>query len=150
MHARVALPAEPAWNELEIEERLPHPSAPMEEQVDALRGIKRLSDCELPDGFRLVWAVPRQMWIEQQVRWAIVLGFTQVGRDEVLHVSRYEPHIPDGIQMRWAMGDFARDLSVAGYAVKDGLAAVPDEDRSKPRKRQALSTQDRMLLGMIQ
>jgi hypothetical protein len=144
------LPVEPMWNQPEPEPLMPHAKASIEERMDVRRkwGMKRLVDCSLPDGFRLVTVRPKQMWIEQQVRWAFMLGFVQRGRAEVLHVARYESNLPDALQMQWALGDFIRNLTVAGYEVSRGISlADPVKKRVLPVR---LPTYERMQLGMVQ
>jgi hypothetical protein len=104
----------PVWNEIDSEwEERPRGT---EELVQFRRRKKRLVDCELPEGFRLVTPEPRQFWLGTQVRWGFCLGWAKRDRfgnavgEECFHVARYEPGISDEVQLRWAVDDFTREL----------------------------------------
>jgi hypothetical protein len=102
------------WNDTD-DERDERPRN-FEEQVEMRRGKKRLEDCELPEGFRLVTPQPRQFWMINQLVWAFKLTWARVdrngvrGQDEYEHVARYEQRISDEVQLRWALDDFSREL----------------------------------------
>jgi hypothetical protein len=100
----------PMWNDVE---NVPDPSArSMDEQVEMRCKTKRLRDCELPEGFRLVTPIPRQYWIESQLRWGFELAF-----GEHRHVARYLMQVADDVQMQWAIQDFTAELLFKGVAL---------------------------------
>jgi hypothetical protein len=73
---------------------------------------KRLADCELPGGFRLITRTPRQYWLEQQLRWSFELAF-----GEHRHVARYLQQVSDEMQMQWAIHDFTAELIFKGVSL---------------------------------
>lgn len=106
------------WNDPESprEPRVRH----LDELVDLRTHSKRLQDCELPGGFRLVTSTPKQAWVDHQLVWVFVLGWAPVdiqGRrwteDRYLYVARYHQFVPDEMQIGWAIQDFTRELEVA-------------------------------------
>lgn len=106
--------AQPMWNEMPAEHEPWMRTA--EEQVEARRKFKRLPDCELPEGFRLVSPRPKQYWMGNQLVWGFCLAWARVkngvrGADEYLHVARYYPTVSDEPQMRWAIEDFTAELA---------------------------------------
>jgi hypothetical protein len=79
---------------------MPHTT---EQRVDAARNKPRLHECNLPDDVRLV-----DMYKQQSIRGLLVRTFTLIYEGDkrigpVTHVERYEPTIPDHIQMNWAI-----------------------------------------------
>ena len=91
-----------------------------DDQVEMRLHTKNLSQCELPDGFRLVTPKPKQAWIDHQVRWVFILGWAPVdiqGRrwceDRYISIFRYCETVPDEIQMQWAVQQFTRELTEA-------------------------------------
>jgi hypothetical protein len=81
----------------------------MDDQVEMRMKSKKLVDCTLPEGFRLVTPQPRQYWMEQQLRWAFEIAY-----GDYKHVARYIQQVSDEIQMEWAMADFTAELMFAG------------------------------------
>jgi hypothetical protein len=119
------------WNETDAEwDERPRN---IEEQVELRRTRKRLEDCELPEGFRLVTPKPKQFWMSSQVRWGFCVAWAKVdgqglrGADEYFYVARYEPGVTDEVQMRWALDDFSRELDVAGRKVHGAGQAKGDK-----------------------
>lgn len=106
------------WNEPDA--RDPDRPRDADEHLEQRRHRKRLKDCSLPEGFRLVTPEPKQFWLDGQVRYAFQLawGFVDAnGRrigDEWNQVFRYEEGIPDDFQIQWAVEDFGRELEAAG------------------------------------
>lgn len=104
----------PMWND--YDEKPEKKFREMEELVAIRAKAKRLADCSLPEGIRLVTPHPRQFWIENQMVWGFCLAWGQVdrlgnrGKDEFYHVERYDQRIPDEVQMGWALEAFSTDL----------------------------------------
>lgn len=90
----------------------------MEELVEQRHKAKRLADCALPEGIRLVTPHPKQFWMGHQMVWGFCLAWGPVdrignrGKDEFYHVERYDQRIPDELQMQWALEAFSTDLGV--------------------------------------
>lgn len=105
----------PMWNE--PDNRPDVICREIEQQVDIRARAKRLVDCALPEGFRLLTPRPKQFWIGQQVVWGFCLAWGQVdrmgnrGKDEFYHVERYDCRIADEVQMEWAITEFSVDLA---------------------------------------
>src|ERR1700748_1642611 len=89
----------------------------IEEMVEARHKAKRLVDCSLPEGLRLVTPRPKQFWIHNQLVWGFCLAWGQVdrlgnrGKDEFWHVERYDWRISDEMQMQWAVTEFMSELA---------------------------------------
>lgn len=106
----------PIWNE--YDDQPDEVCRNIEDQVQMRTHNKRLQDCELPEGFRLVTQQPRQFWIEKQM----TLGFCLAWRGvhvEFMYVARYSPQVRDEVQMSWALDEFTRELEEAGMNPKD-------------------------------
>jgi hypothetical protein len=100
----------PMWNDVD---NIPDPKArSMDEQVEMRCKTKRLADCELPEGFRLVTKTPRQYWLDQQLRWSFEIAF-----GEHSFVARYDQQVADDIQMQWAIADFTAELLFKGVSL---------------------------------
>jgi hypothetical protein len=98
------------WNDVE---NVPDPSARnMDEQVEMRCKTKRLADCELPEGFRLITRTPRQYCLDSQLRWGFKLAF---GEHEF--TARYLMEVADDVQMQWAIQDFTAELLFKGVAL---------------------------------
>lgn len=127
----------PMWTDPDTQEQQPI-CRRIEDQVEMRRKTKRLCDCELPDGFRLVNREPQQFWINSQVVWGFSLGYAPMDMkgnpqpDQYRHVARYEPGIGDEPQMRWALDDFTRELEAVGVrlgSVKEHLPTPQTSSR---------------------
>lgn len=92
-----------------------------ESRIHIRRRTKLLTECRLPKGFRLMVPRPRQVVMDGQARWAILLAWCPDGQDEMVYAHRYEAHIPNDIQMAWALKDFAVELE------KEGIQVVLDD-----------------------
>lgn len=90
----------------------------IEEMIDQRRNRKKLADCELPNGFRLVNREPKQIPMEGQLRWAFVLAWAPKGKDEYFSVHRYEQAMSDEVQMGWAIEEFSKELQDAGVSIE--------------------------------
>lgn len=96
----------------------------VEAQVEMRIRAKRLSDCGLPQGFRLVTPEPRQFWMNSQLIWAFqleYLGDSQPRR----FVMRYHQQVSDETQMRWALEDFTGELVMTGLKLGDLKEFLP-------------------------
>lgn len=106
------------WND--VEGARDPGAASMDEQVEMRCKTKRLADCELPDGFRLVTRTPRQYWLEQQLRWSFELAF-----GEHTFVARYLQQVSDDMQMQWAIADFTAELMFKGVSLREARQQLP-------------------------
>lgn len=106
----------PMWNE--YDDQPDEVCRDIEDQVQMRSRAKRLQDCELPDGFRLVTPNPRQFWIQHQMTLGFCLAWQGV-HVEFMYVARYSPQIRDEVQMEWALDEFTRELVEAGMNPKD-------------------------------
>jgi hypothetical protein len=101
-------------------DNIPDPTArTMDEQVEMRCKTKRLADCGLPSGFRLVTPAPRQYWLGQQLRWGFELRF-----GEHQWIARYHQQVSDEMQMGWAISDFIADLMFKGVCIKESRKLV--------------------------
>jgi hypothetical protein len=98
----------------------------MDEQVEMRCKTKRLADCELPEGFRLVTKTPRQYWIDSQLRWGFELAF-----GEHRHIARYIQQVADDVQMQWAIADFTAELMF------NGVSLNPNRKRHETARKEA-------------
>lgn len=97
----------------------------IEEQVQMRAHSKRLEDCTLPEGFRLVTPRPRQFWMDHQLMWAFCLAWTGL-HVEYRFVARYHATVCDEHQLRWALEEFTGELLAAGMPVGDsGRTTTP-------------------------
>jgi hypothetical protein len=116
-----------------------------DEAVDLRRGRKRLTDCTLPEGFRLLTPEPKQYWIEKTLVWGFTVAWGRVdtegrrGADEYFFVARYEQEVADEFLMQWAIEDFSRELRTAGVDI-DGRHRAK-ESRQFPDRRQQCSVE---------
>lgn len=101
----------PMWNDVDGP-RDENQAREIDEQVEMRCKTKRLVDCELPEGFRLVTPAPRQYWMNQQLRWAFKLEF-----GEHKFVARYHQQVSDEMQMQWAVADFTAELMFKGVSL---------------------------------
>ena len=108
-----------------------------EEMYDTRRARKNLTDCSLPEGFRLLTPRPVQRVMEGLLQWAFLLEFTTQSGQRWCYEQRYEMHISDDTQMEWAMTAFLAELHEAGYA-KPQIRAVPFAAEGRSRVRQEL------------
>lgn len=107
----------PMWNDVDGQ-RDENQAREIDEQVEMRCKSKRLSDCELPEGFRLVTPAPRQYWLNQQLQWAFELRF----RDHPYpHIARYHQQVSDEMQMHWAIADFT------AYLLFNGVSLTPNK-----------------------
>lgn len=91
----------------------------IEEQVEMRKSQKRLCDCSLPEGFRLVRPDPRQLRMNNQLRWAFVVAWhDRLGVARYFYAAAYDHRIPDETQLGWALDDFSRELREAGVTVE--------------------------------
>jgi hypothetical protein len=98
------------WNDVDD---VPDPNLrSMDDQVEMRCKTKRLADCELPEGFRLVTRMPRQFWMGHQMVWGFKLVF---GEHE--HLARYLLQVSDEMQMQWAIQDFTAELMFKGVSL---------------------------------
>ncbi len=102
------------WTDPEDDDR-PRREASLEERVDERRGLKRLADCRLPEGFRLESERPKQYVIDGLMLYGFVLSYHVPGKARCYHLQRYEATVNDEVQMQWALEDFTRELRDAGY-----------------------------------
>lgn len=110
--------ATPMWNDVE---NIPDPIArTADEQVEMRCKTKRLCDCELPEGFKLLTPTPRQYWLDHQLRWCFELAF-----GEHRHVARYIQQASDEMQMTWAIQDFTAELMFKGVSIKEARKQHP-------------------------
>lgn len=121
MRLHRAIAYHPLWNDPDLPDPDRREMRKMESLVDLRAHSKRLQDCALPDGFRLITVQPKQFWIDQQLVWGFALGWAPVdiqGRrwceDRWSFVARYDWRIADEVQINWAVAEFARELEVAG------------------------------------
>lgn len=104
----------PMWNDVE---NVRDPDfRNMDDQVEMRCKAKRLCDCELPEGFKLVTPRPRQYWLDHQLRWGFELSYTpkHMHVTTFRHVARYIQQVTDETQMHWAVDDFTAELISAG------------------------------------
>ena len=101
----------PMWND--VDESPDENYREIEEQVEMRARAKRLVDCELPDGFRLVTPEPKQYWLEHQLRWGFCVAWAGV-HVEYRYVARYLQTVSDEAQLNWTIDDFRRELEAAG------------------------------------
>jgi hypothetical protein len=94
----------------------------MEAHVEMRTKAKRLAECELPEGFRLITPTPRQYWIDSQLRWSFELAF-----GEHRHVARYIQQVADDVQMQWAIQDFTAELLFKGVSLEKIRKLTPRE-----------------------
>lgn len=106
------------WNE--VDNARDPAAVTVDEQVEMRCKTKRLADCELPEGFRLITRTPRQYWLEQQLRWSFELSF-----GEHRHVARYLQQVSDEMQMQWAIADFTADLMFKGVSLREARTQLP-------------------------
>jgi hypothetical protein len=102
------------WNDVDS---IPDPDyRKMDDQVEMRCKAKRLCDCELPEGFRLVTRFPKQYWLDHQLRWGFELCYTPKHMQVTTyrHVARYLQQVTDETQMHWALDDFTAELITAG------------------------------------
>jgi hypothetical protein len=100
----------PMWND--VDNARDPDARTMDEQVEMRRKTKRLVDCELPEGFKLITSAPQQYWLDHQLRWGFKLVF---GEHE--HVARYLMQVSDEMQMQWAIQDFTAELLHKGVSL---------------------------------
>lgn len=115
----------PMWNE-------PDTRGPLDELIRDAHELlaekethkrKRLRDCTLPEGFRLVTPEPRQFVMDGQLRYGFKLAWGRVdaqgrrGPDEWAFVARFEEFVPAEFQMQWAIDDFQRELHAGGVNI---------------------------------
>lgn len=114
--ATVSKSTRPMWNE--VDNARDPGAVTVDEQVEMRCKTKRLADCELPEGFRLITRTPRQYWLEQQLRWSFELAF-----GEHRHVARYLQQVSDEMQMQWAIQDFTAELMFKGVSLSQARKA---------------------------
>lgn len=110
----------PVWNE--PEDRGQEVERTLEAQVEMRRKTKSLTDCSLPEGFRLVTPVPRNLLIKGLVKRSIVLAFGPAD-DTYYFAQVYECEVSDEVQLGWALEEFTNELQAAGVAMPGRRAA---------------------------
>jgi len=104
----------PLWNDYDDDPDENYRS--IDDQVQMRARAKRLEDCELPEGFRLVTPRPRQFWMDHQLMWGFQLAWSGV-HVEYMFVARYYPTVCDEHQLNWALDEFTGELIAAGMPV---------------------------------
>src|SRR5258708_7042660 len=101
----------PMWND--VDNARDADARTMDDQVEMRCKSKRLADCELPEGFRLITRAPRQYWLDHQLRWSFELAFGDHN-----FVTRYIEQVSDEMQMQWAIADFTAELLFKGVSLR--------------------------------